>query len=102
MRPFSSMAELAFHRKTVHVRYARHMAMLWAAMSTLVFAAVTERPVLLVEGDQAPARIVRATVLTPADGPSVVLYAAVNLTEQRLDTITVMAFVFKADGTLKA
>jgi hypothetical protein len=41
-------------------------------------------------------------VLTPAEGPAVVLYAAVNLTDQQLDTITVMACVFKPDGTLKA
>jgi hypothetical protein len=65
-------------------------------------AAAAERPATVVEGPQPPARIARATVLTPADGPPVVLYAAVNLTDQALDTITVMAFVFKADGTLKA
>ena len=29
-------------------------------------------------------------------------YTATNLTDRSLDTITVMAFVFKADGTLKA
>jgi len=32
----------------------------------------------------------------------VVLYAAENLTEKQLDTVTVIAFVFKPDGTLKA
>jgi hypothetical protein len=32
----------------------------------------------------------------------VVLYAATNATDQPLDQFTVMAFVFKADGTLKA
>jgi hypothetical protein len=31
-----------------------------------------------------------------------VLYAAVSLTDQRLEQFTVMAFVFRADGTLKA
>jgi hypothetical protein len=44
----------------------------------------------------------RATVLTPADGPPIVLYSATNVGEQPLDQFTVMAFVFKADGTLKA
>ena len=31
-----------------------------------------------------------------------ILYAATNLADQALDQFTVMAFVFKADGTLKA
>jgi len=70
--------------------------MLWLA------ATVGERPAIVVAGAQPPARIARATVLTPAEGPPVVLYAAENLTDQQLDTITVMAFVFKPDGTLKA
>jgi hypothetical protein len=69
--------------------------LLWAATAG-------ERPAIVVAGPQPPARIARATVLTPAEGPPVVLFAAVSMTDQRLDTITVMAFVFKADGTLKA
>ena len=71
---------------------------------TILFlaAAAGERPAIVVSGPQPPARIARATVLTPAEGPPVVLFAAESLTDQRLDTITVMAFVFKADGTLKA
>jgi len=68
---------------------------------TLMVAAA-ERPALIVAGDEAPARMDRATILTPAEGPPVVLYAATNLTDQALDQFTVMAFVFKADGTLKA
>ena len=32
----------------------------------------------------------------------IVVYAAMNITAKQLDTVTVMAFVFKADGTLKA
>ena len=68
----------------------------------LLAAAASERPARIVEGSDAPARISRAAVLTPEEGPPVVLYAATNLTDRQLDTITVMAFVFKADGTLKA
>ena len=73
-----------------------------AAVTTLMLAAANERPALIVAGEEAPARMDRATVLTPAEGPPVVLYAATNLTDQALDQFTVMAFVFKADGTLKA
>ena len=51
---------------------------------------------------QSPAKIARATVLTPAEGPPIIVYAAANQTGDTLDQFTVMAFVFKADGTLKA
>ena len=72
-------------------------------IALLLFAATPgERPAKLVEGADAPAKITRATVLTPAEGPPVVLYAATNLTDRQIDTITLMVFVFKADGTLKA
>jgi hypothetical protein len=72
------------------------------AVLTMLLAVAPERPALIVAGAEAPARIDRATVLTPADGPPVVLYAATSLTDQALDQFTVMAFVFRADGTLKA
>jgi hypothetical protein len=78
------------------------MNILLSATLVALAAGTGERPALVVEGAQPPARITSATVLTPAAGPPVVLYAAANLTEQTLDTVTVMAFVFKADGTLKA
>jgi hypothetical protein len=69
----------------------------------LLFAATPgERPAKLVEGADAPAKVTRATVLTPAEGPPVVLYAATNVTDRQIDTITLMVFVFKVDGTLKA
>src|SRR4029453_12679059 len=68
----------------------------------LVAAVAGERPARLVEGPDAPARVTRATVLTPAEGPPVVLYAATNVTDRPIDTITLMVFVFKADGALKA
>ena len=77
--------------------------MAWiAALMTLMLVAPSERPALIVAGAEAPVRMNRAIVLTPADGPPVVLYAATNVSEQPLDQFTVMAFVFKADGTLKA
>lgn len=65
-------------------------------------AAAGERPAIVVAGAQSPVRIASAVVMTPAAGPPIVLYAAINETDQRIDEFTVMAFVFKADGTLKA
>src|SRR5262245_62229044 len=76
--------------------------MLLPAMLMFVAAAAGEQPARIVEGPQPVARIARATVLTPGEGPPVVLYAVTNLTDKQLDTVTVMAFVFKADGALKA
>jgi hypothetical protein len=76
------------------------MRIIVAAM--LLLAAPVERAALVVAGENPPARVTRATVLTPAEGPPVVLYAAVNDTDRQIDTVTVIAFVFKADGTLKA
>jgi hypothetical protein len=79
--------------------------MMTTFMSVLVsflLAAAAERPALVVAGPQAPVRMDRATVLTGAEAPPVVLYAATSVTDQKLDQFTVMAFVFKADGTLKA
>jgi hypothetical protein len=79
-------------------------ALLLAGPSTLLGAGAPadERQALIVSGTEAPARISRATVVTPAEGPPVVLYSAENLTDTELDQFTVMAFVFKADGTLTA
>ena len=65
-------------------------------------AAADERQALIVTGTEPPARINRALVLTGGEGPPVVLYAAENLTDAELEQFTVMAFVFKADGTLTA
>ena len=81
------------------------IAMLLAAPATALGAgpaAADERQALIVSGTEAPARIARAMVLTPAEGPPIVLYSAENLTDGELDQFTVMAFVFKADGTLTA
>jgi hypothetical protein len=71
-------------------------------MATVVLAAVAERPAIVVEGPEPPVGIKRAVVITPSEGPSLLLYAAANSTEQRVDEFTVIAFVFRADGTLKA
>jgi hypothetical protein len=78
------------------------MTLTCAAMTLMLGAAVVERPVLIVAGDESPVRMGRATILASTEGPPVVLYAATNLTDQPLEQFTVLAFVFAADGTLKA
>jgi hypothetical protein len=78
------------------------LRMMSATAMVVLVGAAAERPTLIVAGPDAPARIDRAAVLTPGEGPAIVLYAATSVVDQPIDTITVMAFVFKADGTPKA
>jgi hypothetical protein len=74
-----------------------------SAVITLVLAGVPgEKPAAVVQAADSPVRLDRATILSGADGPPVVLYAATNLTDDQLEQFTVMAFVFNAEGTLKA
>jgi hypothetical protein len=77
--------------------------MVLAMMTTVALAgAPAEKPAIVVEGPQPPVRITKAVVLTPSEGPPLVVYAAVNQTDQEFEQFTVMAFVFKADGTPRA
>jgi hypothetical protein len=75
------------------------------AFSTLILmlgASPAEKPAMIVQAPDSPVRLDRATVLTGADGPPVLLYSATNLTNDALDQFTVIAFIFNAEGTLKA
>ena len=67
-------------------------------MTTLVLGA-TE--VSTVQAPDSPVRLDHATILTAADAPPVLLYAATNVTGDQLDEFTVMAYVFR-EGVLKA
>ena len=84
--------------------YAHIMTTLLLALTTslALTAAPAEKPAIIVEGPEPPVRISRAAVLAPSEGPAIVLYAAVNQTDQEMEQFTVMAFVFRADGTPKA
>jgi hypothetical protein len=73
-----------------------------AAFTVLLAVAPGERAAVVIKAPDSPVRLDQATVLTPAEGPSLVLYAATNLTTEALDQFTVIAFVFDAKGTLKA
>jgi hypothetical protein len=94
LRAATRNGEVGYHRVV--------MIFMSAALTVALAASAGERAALIVSGPEPPARLAHATVITPAEGPPVVLYAATNATDQSLDQFTVMAFVFKADGTLKA
>jgi hypothetical protein len=78
------------------------MRMAASVMALLAVMAAQERAVLVVQAPDSPVRMEHATVLSAAEGPPVLVYAATNVTNDPLEQFTVMAFVFKADGTLKA
>jgi hypothetical protein len=67
----------------------------------LVAAAASETPAVVVAAADSPVTIGRATVLTVAGDPPVVLYAATNQTEDDLEQFTVMVFIFDSKGILK-
>jgi hypothetical protein len=78
------------------------MILLNAAMAgALVAAAATEAPAVVVEAADSPVKLGKATVLTVAGDPPVILYAATNQTDTDFEQFTVMVFIFDAKGVLK-
>jgi hypothetical protein len=75
------------------------MTLLSAVMAGML--AATETPAVVVQAADSPVKIGRATVLTVAGDPPVVLYAATNQTGDDLEQFTVTVFIFDAKGTLK-
>ena len=72
------------------------------ALALLLPLAPAEKPALAVAAPDSPVRLDRAVVVTVADAPPVVLYAATNATDGAPEQFTVIAFVFDAAGTLRA
>lgn len=77
------------------------MTLLGASMAGLLAAAAAEMPAVVIQAADSPVKIGRATVLTVAGDPPVLLYAATSQTDHDLDQFTVMVFIFDADGVLK-
>lgn len=77
------------------------MILLSAAMIGMLAAAATAMPAVVVEATDSPVKIGKATVLTVAGDPPIVLYAATNQTDDELEQFTVMVFIFDANGRLK-
>jgi hypothetical protein len=77
------------------------MTLLVAAMAVWLAAAAAEMPAVVVHAADSPVKIGRATVLTVAGDPPVLLYSATNQTDEELDQFTVMVFIFDVKGRLK-
>jgi hypothetical protein len=73
-----------------------------AVLMLLAVLAAQERAVPVVQAPDSPVRLEHSTVLSGTEGPPVLMYAATNLGSDALEQFTVIAFIFKADGTLKA
>jgi hypothetical protein len=78
------------------------MSSLSAGLMLLLAGGLSERPTIIVQAPDSPVHLERATILAGAEGPPVLVYAATNRTDAELEQFTVMAFVFAADGRLKA
>lgn len=77
------------------------MILVSTVLAGVLAAAAAEMPAVVVEAADSPVKIGRATVLTVAGDPPVLLYAATNQTENDLEQFTVVVFIFDAKGTLK-
>jgi len=64
--------------------------------------AAVEKRATVVKAPDSPVSVDRATVFTTPSAPPVVLYSVTNVTSDTLDQFTLIAFVFNAEGTLKA
>ena len=72
-----------------------------AVLSLAVFAG--ENMPAIVQAPDSPVRVDHAKIFNiVADEPAVLMYAATNLTDNDLEQFTVIAFIFDAQGTLKA
>jgi hypothetical protein len=78
------------------------MPFIAAVLMLLMSAVPAERAAVVVNAADTPVRLDRATILTAAEGPPVLYYAATNLTSDEFEVFTVTAFIFDAEGTLKA
>ena|SRR6516225_2848057 len=78
------------------------MLKLYLIAAGLIGANLAERPATVVQAPDTPVRLDKAIVLTTNDAPPVLVYGATNTTADDVDEFTVIAFVFDAQGTLKA
>jgi len=69
---------------------------------SLAFSAGDNVPVI-VQAPDTPVRVDHAKIFNVvANEPAVLMYAATNLTDNDLEQFTIIAFIFDAQGTLKA
>lgn len=76
---------------------------LHAALLMVLFAvAPGDLTPLVVQAPDSPVRLERPRLITGADAPPVLIYAATNVTADSLDQFTVIVYLFDAQARLKA
>ena len=71
--------------------------------SMVAVLAAAEMTPAVVQAPDSPVRLDHAKIVNIVEGePAVLIYAATNLTDIDLEQFTVIAFIFDADGVLKA
>jgi hypothetical protein len=75
---------------------------LYALPLLIGLAAPADVPPAIVEAPDSPVRLEHAHLLVAPDAPPVLLYEATNTSADDLEQFTVIAFVFDAQGRLKA
>ena len=78
------------------------MTHLLLALLLAAGAAQDDRAAITVQAEGSPVTIDRAVLLSAADGPPILRYAATNVTGNDLDQFTVMVLVFDPKGVLKS
>ena len=79
------------------------MTLLVTAMVGWLATSAAELTPTVIQAPDAPVRLDHAKILNVVDGePAVLYYAATNLTDNDLEQFTVIAFIFDAEGTLRA
>lgn len=79
------------------------MALLATSLVLALAVSAGEIAPAIVQAPDTPVRISRPKILNIVpDEPAVLFYAATNLTDADLEAFTIVAFIFDAQGTLKA
>ncbi len=72
------------------------------AMMLLLAPAAADMTPTVVQAPDSPIRLDHAHVLAASDTPPVLVYEATNVSSDELEQFTVIAFIFNAEGRLKA
>jgi hypothetical protein len=79
------------------------MTLLATSVALMLAASAGEVVPIVVQAPDSPVRVDHAKVFNVvANEPAVLMYAATNLTDNDLEQFTIIAFIFDAQGTLKA
>jgi hypothetical protein len=79
------------------------MTLLATALVAWFAAAAAEVTPVVVQAPDSPVRLDHAKILNVGSSePAILMYAATNLTDDDLEQFTVIAFIFDAEGTLRA